>query len=83
MSVQAIVLWLGFLVVAFVLILGYSTMSNIMTSGVVEDIENITDINASTDATGIISAQKTVWQYWLLFALLVFILFVMFMGKGD
>jgi len=53
-------------------------MSKVMTSGIVEDIENMTDINASSDATGIISGTKTVWQYFLYVFLLAILLWGIF-----
>lgn len=66
------------MVILFAVILVYSSMSKIMTSGIVEDIENLTDVNASSDATTIISGTKTVWQYFLYVFLLAILLWGIF-----
>lgn len=80
---QAIVIWLFFLVIAFVIVLGYTTMSRVLTSGIIEDVEQISDINESSSATGVISANKGVWTYWPYFALIAFLLWAIFASGGG
>ena len=81
---QAIIIWLSLIVIIFVIILGYTTMSKVMTSGIVEDIQNISEINESSDAGTVITGVKNVWIYFLFFALLAFILWGIFAsGRGT
>lgn len=83
-QVGAIVIWLSLIVIIFVIVLGYTTMSRVMTSGIVEDIENITEVNQSTDASTVVTNVKNVWIYFLFFALLAFILWGIFAsGRGT
>ena len=79
---QVIIVWLSLIVILFVLILGYTTMSRVYTSGIVEDIENITEVNESTDGSSVINGTKTVWQYFLYIAFLAFILWAVFASGG-
>ena len=79
---QVIIVWLSLIVILFVLILGYTTMSRVYTSGIVEDIENITEVNESTDESSVINGTKTVWQYFLYIVFLAFILWAVFASGG-
>ena len=74
----AIIVWLTFAVIVFVLILGYTTMSRIYTSGMWEDVEEIAEINESTSAQDISTTNKGVFQYWPYVALLAFLLWALF-----
>lgn len=81
-SARAIVIWLFITVVIFVIILGYTTMSRVMTGGIWEDVKNITEINGSSDASSVITTNEGVWQFWPYFALLAFILWAIFASGG-
>lgn len=82
-SAQAILVWIFAIVILFVLILGYTTMSRVLTGGIMEDVENMTEVNQSADATSVLSGQKTVWQYWIYFAILAFLLWAVFASGGG
>lgn len=71
----AIILWVSLIMIIFIIILGYTTMSRVYTSGIWEDIENISDVNESEDATSVLSMNQTIWQYWPYLALLAFLMF--------
>ena len=79
---RAIIIWLFFLVFMFVIVLGYTTMSRVLTGGVWEDVKNISDVDESTDASTVISTNEGVWQYFPYFALLAFLLWAIFASGG-
>ena len=80
---RAIMIWLFFIVIVFVIILGYTTMSRVYTSGMWEDIENISEFSESTDATTVSTMNKGVWQYFPYIALLAFLLWALFASGGG
>lgn len=82
-QVGAIVIWLSLIVIIFAVVLGYTTMSRVMTSGIVEDIEAIDDVSASADATAVINNTKNVWIYFLFFTLLALVLWGIFASGGG
>lgn len=82
MDAAPIIIWISLLVIIFIIVLGYTTMSKVMTSGIWEDVQNISEINESADATSVVSTNETVWQFWPYFALLAFLLFGIFAMGG-
>lgn len=53
-------------------------MSRVLTGGIWEDVKNITEVNESSDASGVITTNEGVWQFWPYFALLAFLLWAIF-----
>lgn len=81
-SARAIVIWLFCMVIIFVIVLGYTTMSRVMTGGMWEDVKNISDVNESSDASSVISTNEGVWQFFPYVALLAIILWAIFASGG-